>query len=270
MTKSSRKEMHEPSHTVADAEHSQSHTSRYLDLVQQQGQAQRQFDQAIHEGQLLLYRALLDAQREYTSRLEEAQRDLEGFALEAYQRYLAGQTDTSVATSALERGADAYQELLRSMTELSAQGSFGKSVLEAYGNLATALGAPLAALQDPKERSADAYRQFGDRLNEAWKQAEQIQGRLGQTFAACTVAWKDALAKRQQSTDSAYQTYVANLKEAYARGEFDRRASEAAQAYLAAVETAWKQAQATYSKAVVDMVNAGKSIADSVNRASAA
>jgi hypothetical protein len=236
-----------------------------IGLLRLQGSAQQQFEKATREGQLMLHGALLDAQRQYASRMEEVQRDFERLAIEAYQSYLTSLADTSAGSAAAERSTDAYEEMIRSTTALSGQGAFGQAVQDAYQELIAALGAASAAQPGAATDNAEPYRRFGTRLYDAWNQARELQTRSGQAYVACVSAWQEATQQRQCDLSAAYEAYMSNLEEARARSDYERRAAEAAKEYAAAAEAAWKQAQHAYSDAVLALVNDSKRIVDSLH-----
>jgi hypothetical protein len=221
-------------------------------MFRQQGRAQQQFEQAVHEGQLL----------------QEAQREFEALAAEAYHSYLTALAETSAANAAAERGADAYEDMLRSTA--SGQGAFGQAVQDAYQELISTLGASAGAQPTAATDSAEPYQRFGTRLNDAWKQAQELQAHSAQAYGAYVAAWQESAQQRQRDFGAAYDAYIANLKEAYARSDYERRSVDAAKEYAVAAEAVWKQTQQSYSDAVIALVNASKGIVDSAPQPGAA
>lgn len=237
-------------------------TTPAIDAARQYVEAQQRFTQTMSEAQAMMQKLLIDAYKEYAHRMQEAQRELETFAVEAYQQLLSNQTE-SAPGGAVARGAEAYQDYTRLGAELFTQASFREEVGAAYHDLVAGL-AKAEGKPDGQQLAADANRKYVERLEAAWKNAQDVQSKAGAAYQSMVSAWNDELGRRQQGVRSAYQTYADNLKEAYARSDFEGRASAAVNDYLAALKAAWNELQNVYTDATVGLIDAHKSVVETL------
>jgi hypothetical protein len=223
------------------------------DPGKQYNDAQQQFARTTNEADLKVHNILLNAYREYVTRLHDSQHEFEGYALEAYQNYLAKLYQASGPGVAGDTGNDHYREFVRLTTELSTQSGLRESAEGAYRDLAATF-ALTENQADVVVRRAEAYRAYVEHLTEARKQAEPVQRQAEQAYWAYVRDWKDGVAQGKTALESAYQDYLNDLNEAYVRSDLENRASAAAKNYLATAEEACKQSQTVHEDAAKALI----------------
>lgn len=223
--------------------------------------AQQRFSKATASAQVLLQKLLLNAYRDYSTSLQEAQRDLEGRAFEAYQNLVSAHVESSAVGGG---GAEAYQEYVRAGTEVATQSNFQDEAGSAYQELMMAV-AGAQNEPDAQPRLAAEYSKYVGRLESTWKTAQEKHTRAEQAYTALVKACNDDLTRRQQDLKFAYEQYAGHLKEAHAQSDFEKRVTTAADGYVAAVNDAWKQAQTIYNDAAAGLIAAQKAVVESLS-----
>lgn len=227
----------------------------------QYADAQHRFEQAIQEGQLLLGKVMIDAYRECTARQLEAQRELEGLAVEAYKNHLSTLTEVSALSTFSGSGADAYREYYRLGTELSTH--LHKPLENAYQQLTVAL-TEAQSHGDPAASAATAYGAYFERLKDASTLAEKTRSQAEEAYSTLLSAYTEDCTRHQSRLQTAYQAYINGLREAYTRSDFERRVATATKEYTAAAQNALKQSMSIYAAAAADLIDAHKSAGDNL------
>jgi hypothetical protein len=229
----------------------------------QYADAQHRFEQAIQEGQVLLGKVMIDAYRECTARQLEAQRELEGLAVEAYKNHISTLTEVSALSTFSGSGADAYREYYRLGTELSTQYALHKPLENAYQQLTVAL-TEAQSHGDPAASTAAAYGAYFERLKEVSTLAEKTRRQTEEAYSTLLSAYTEDCTRHQGRLQTAYQAYINGLREAYTRSDFERRVATATKEYTAAAQNALKQSMSIYAAAAADLIDAHKSAGDNL------
>jgi len=223
------------------------------DLGKQYSEAQQKFERATNDAKLDAHNTLLTAYRDYATELYNAQHEFEGQALDVYKKYLAKLSQAVGSDVGGEAGNEHYWEFVRLSTELSGEGGWSDSVEKAYRELMKSW-ASTESEDEPAFRQAEAYRAYVEQLTEAWKKAEPTQRQAEKEYLAYIEDCKNALKQGQTDVESAYQDYLQDLKQAYLRGDFEKRISTATGNYLAKAREAWKQSQSIHADATNGLI----------------
>jgi hypothetical protein len=220
----------------------------------------QQFTAAMVEAQMSMHKGILDAHRQYAESLQQAQRDLEQLAADAYQRLLAAHVGSSAASSS---AAAAQQEYVRVISSLAGQTDFADEVVSAHRELVAALREAESA-PDAVQRVSAAYRKYWERLESSWKAAQEKYERAGKAYMAMISAYGDDLLRQQQDFKSAFETYVKQLEDAFAHSDFANRATTAAKSYKTALDEAWSHGRSLYMDAAAALLESQKKLVESI------